>query len=107
MQGSNKENTVPGLCPSSVVVPAVHESFDVSLGDELIAALERLQRVRVDRDKTDELLGERALVLDMEMKAILDRGQMQKELEIELDRLYRLNEIKMSSLVMTINMLYH
>ncbi|XP_051131050.1 protein SCARECROW [Andrographis paniculata] len=83
----------PETEPFSFPVP----QMDASLADELGALRERLQRVRIDKDRTDKLLRERALSLDLRMKEILSRWEVQKQLEMELDRLYRLHQIRLAS----------
>ncbi|XP_057811249.1 high mobility group B protein 6-like, partial [Salvia miltiorrhiza] len=72
------------------------ELLDASLAEELSAIREKLERLRIDKERTDEMLRERSLFLDSQMKEIVDRGMLQKQLEIEVDRLFRLREIKLS-----------
>ncbi|KAL1543637.1 hypothetical protein AAHA92_20581 [Salvia divinorum] len=72
------------------------DSFDASLAEELSAIREKVERLRIDKEKTDKMLRERALLLDSQMKEIVDRGMLQKQREIEVDRLFRLKEIKLS-----------
>ncbi|KZV33110.1 hypothetical protein F511_03376 [Dorcoceras hygrometricum] len=82
---SNKENVHPMI-----------QSFDSSLAQELSAIREKLERLRIDRENTDEVLRQRGLMLDSHMKVILSRWEDQKQLEMEVDRLYRLKEIRLS-----------
>lgn len=98
---SDKENAPPVYStptPPAVkkVEPWPMEALDVSLADELSAIRQRLQRVKIDGEKTEKLLEERGRVLDLQMTDILNRGEVQKQLEMELDRLYRLKEIKLA-----------
>ncbi|CAA0836191.1 Unknown protein [Striga hermonthica] len=86
----NKENIPPQQKDSSM------ECIDGSLADELSAIRERLDRLRIDREKNERLLRERGLMLDLHLQDILNRGQAQKQLEIEVDRLYRLKEIRVA-----------
>lgn len=82
---SNKENIHPMI-----------QSFDSSLAQELTAIREKLERLRIDRENTDEVLRQRGMMLDSQMKEILNRWEDQKQLEMEVDRLYRLKEIRLS-----------
>ncbi|KAI3447855.1 hypothetical protein Pfo_004520 [Paulownia fortunei] len=96
VDNTNKEN-VPPIYSTPVKNESFQiESFDTSLAEELSAIREKLERLRIDKDKTEKMLRERDLILDLQMKEILDRGELQKQLEIEVDRLYRLKEIKLS-----------
>ncbi|KAJ0027479.1 hypothetical protein Pint_35083 [Pistacia integerrima] len=54
----------------------------------------KLERLRLDKEKTEKMLNERDTMLDMQMKELQYRGDTQKMLEIEVDRLYRLKELK-------------
>lgn len=92
---SNKEN-VPPIHSNPVKKESfLIESLDASLAEELTAIREKLDRLRIDKEKTDKMLRERSLALEREMKEIIDRGVLQKQLEIEVDRLFRLKEIKL------------
>ncbi|XP_031247516.1 high mobility group B protein 6 [Pistacia vera] len=70
------------------------ESLDASLAEELSAMRKKLERLRLDKEKTEKMLNERDTMLDMQMKELQYRGDTQKMLEIEVDRLYRLKELK-------------
>ncbi|KAL2899768.1 High mobility group B protein 6 [Bienertia sinuspersici] len=72
--------------------------MDASLAEELTAVKRKLERLKSDKDKTRELLQQRDRVLEVQMTELLDRGQFQKELEIEVDRLYRLKHLKLACL---------
>ncbi|KAK6118186.1 hypothetical protein DH2020_048087 [Rehmannia glutinosa] len=96
LHNSNKEN-VPPICLKKESFPI--EAFDASLADELSAIREKLERLRIDRESNEKLLRERGLVLDLQLKEIVNRGEVQKQLEIEVDRLYRLKEIRIACLV--------
>ncbi|KAL6520835.1 hypothetical protein OROGR_017404 [Orobanche gracilis] len=95
---NNKENLPPiySSAPLKKQYFPIKESFDSSLADELRSIRGKLERLRVDRDKTDKLLKERGFVLDLKFKEILGRGEIQKQLEMEVDRLYRLQEIRLA-----------
>ncbi|KAJ9543260.1 hypothetical protein OSB04_022967 [Centaurea solstitialis] len=101
---SNKENPKPNqnekrdLNRSSICTvaadPVQIEQFEVSLADELNAMREKMERLRLDREKTEKMLREREVMMEMKMKDLDHRGQIQKVLEMEVDRLYRLNELR-------------
>ncbi|KAJ9543259.1 hypothetical protein OSB04_022966 [Centaurea solstitialis] len=103
---SNKENPNPNpnqnekrdLNRSSICTvaadPVQIEQFEVSLADELNAMREKMERLRLDREKTEKMLREREVMMEMKMKDLDHRGQIQKVLEMEVDRLYRLNELR-------------
>lgn len=90
---SNKENVPPFY---STPVKKETDIVDPSLGDELNAIREKLERLRSEEVRNEKVLRERGLMLDLEMKEIVNRGEMQKQLELEVDRLYRLKEIKLA-----------
>ena len=60
-----------------------------------------MDRLRSDRERTEKMLRERDLMLEMKMKEVEERGEIQKSLEIELDRLYRLKQLQSQSVVTT------
>ncbi|KAG7027530.1 hypothetical protein SDJN02_11544, partial [Cucurbita argyrosperma subsp. argyrosperma] len=86
---ANKEN-----------VPPIHatatrtESCDLSLADELNAVKMKLERLRLDGERTEKMLRERDMVLEMRRKEILQRSEVQRDLEMEVDRLFRLKELR-------------
>ncbi|XP_010553157.1 PREDICTED: uncharacterized protein LOC104823322 [Tarenaya hassleriana] len=67
--------------------------FDTSLAEELGAFKKKLQRLREDHHSTEQLLSQRDRAMDLHMKHLLERGDFQKKLEIEVDRLFRLKEL--------------
>lgn len=75
-------------------VPIKIESFDSSLAEELGVIRKKLERLRLEKERTEKMLREMDLVLDMEMKEMEMRGKMQKELEMEVVKLQRLNELR-------------
>ncbi|XP_042058812.1 uncharacterized protein LOC121803175 [Salvia splendens] len=94
---SNKENIYSTPVKKERIQFQIEfDSFDASLAEELNAIREKVERLRIDKEKTDKMLRERSLLLDSQMKEIVDRGMQQKQLEIEVDRLFRLKEIKLS-----------
>lgn len=92
VENANKENPNPNN--GIVKKVQVFEQFEVSLADELNVMREKIYRLRADKEKTEKMLKDRGLMMEMKMKELEQRGEVQKELEIELDRLYRLNELK-------------
>ncbi|KAK6152555.1 hypothetical protein DH2020_015190 [Rehmannia glutinosa] len=96
VDNTNKENVPPFYSTPVKKQSFQIESFDASLAEELSAIRKKLERLGIDKDKTEEMLRERSLMLDLQIKEILCRWELQKQLEIEVDRLYRLKEIKLS-----------
>ncbi|KAL3615810.1 hypothetical protein CASFOL_040104 [Castilleja foliolosa] len=89
---SNKENLfLPSIFTKDSSFP-----MDASLADELSAIREKLERLRIDRENNEKMLGEKGFLLDLRLKEIVDRGEIQKQLEMEVDRLYRLKEIRIA-----------
>ncbi|KAF9594548.1 hypothetical protein IFM89_033518 [Coptis chinensis] len=84
----NKENN-----PVSPEVKKI-EPFDSSLAEELNVIRKRIERLRVEKDKTEKLLREKDLLLEMEMKEIQKRGNVQNEVEMEIEKLKRLKELE-------------
>lgn len=91
---SNKENRPIYATPMNMIEP-----IDASLAEELSAIRKKMERLRLDRERTEKMLKERDLVMEMQMKELESRGQIQKILEIELDRIYRLNQLHTRSIV--------
>uniref|UniRef100_A0A803NQ35 Uncharacterized protein n=1 Tax=Cannabis sativa TaxID=3483 RepID=A0A803NQ35_CANSA len=81
-----------------IIAPAKIGSFDASLAEELSAMRKRLERLRLDGERTERILKERDAVLDLEMKDLEKRGEIQKSMEDEVDRLYRLKQLHSQSL---------
>ncbi|TKY65662.1 high mobility group B protein 6 [Spatholobus suberectus] len=67
---------------------------ETSLAEELSAIKKKLERMRTDKERTEKTLNEKHAVLDAKMKEMEQRGEIQKNLEIEVDRLFRLKELK-------------
>ncbi|CAI9768422.1 unnamed protein product [Fraxinus pennsylvanica] len=81
---SNKENIAPSNYATHIKAECFPvESFDASLAEELSAIREKVERLRIDKQKTEKKLRERDLILDMKMEEIVQRGEVQRELEIE------------------------
>ncbi|KAJ6365816.1 hypothetical protein OIU76_030570 [Salix suchowensis] len=90
VKDSNKENhPIHTTTPTRPIV----EPLGSSLAEELSAIKKKLERLRSDRERTEKMLEERAMVLDLQKKELEQRGEAQKRLEIEVDRLYRLKEL--------------
>ncbi|KAK1391167.1 high mobility group B protein 6 [Heracleum sosnowskyi] len=95
---SNKENIPPpDFTGAKKAEMEVETLIDASLAEELSAIREKLERMRLDKENTEKLLHDRQIAMDMHMNQLLKRGQVQSLLEIEVDRLYRLNQIITSS----------
>ncbi|GKV03012.1 hypothetical protein SLEP1_g15377 [Rubroshorea leprosula] len=88
----NKENRPIYATPTRI------EPMDSSLAEELSAMRKKMERLRLDKEKTERMLRERSEMLDLQMKEMECRGEIQRELEIEVDRLYRLKELQCFSM---------
>ncbi|KAB2621800.1 high mobility group B protein 6 [Pyrus ussuriensis x Pyrus communis] len=89
---SNKENR------PIYVTPVKIEAMDASLAEELSAIRKKMERMKSDRERTEKMLKERDLMMEMQTKELENRGQIQRMLEIELDRIYRLNQLHVRSI---------
>nr|XP_028957172.1 uncharacterized protein LOC103433766 isoform X2 [Malus domestica] len=89
---SNKENRPVYVTPVKI------EAMDASLAEELSAIRKKMERMKSDRERTEKMLKERDLMMEMQMKELENRGQIQRMLEIELDRIYRLNQLHVRSI---------
>jgi hypothetical protein len=96
VKDSNKENH-----PIYTTIPtkSIIEPLDSSLAEELSAIKKKLERLRLDRERTEKMLKEREMVMDLQMKELEQRGEVQKRLEIQVDILYRLKELQSYSMV--------
>ncbi|KAE8703184.1 putative Transcript elongation factor IIS [Hibiscus syriacus] len=65
-----------------------------SLPEKLSAFRKKMERLRLDKENTEKLLKERDAVLLLQMKEIQERDQTQRHLEVQVDRLFRLKELK-------------
>ncbi|XP_023544763.1 high mobility group B protein 13-like [Cucurbita pepo subsp. pepo] len=87
---ANKENHPPIHAKAASV-----ESCDLSLADELNAVKRKLERLRLERERTEQRLKERDMILELRMKELLQRSKEQRDLEMEVDRLFRLKELRL------------
>ncbi|PRQ42684.1 hypothetical protein RchiOBHm_Chr3g0460321 [Rosa chinensis] len=90
---SNKENG-PVYAAQMIETAAM----DASLAEELSAMRKKLERIRLDRERTEKMLAERDAMLDFQMKEIENRGQIQRMVEIDVDRVFRLNQLHSQSI---------
>uniref|UniRef100_K7MTT8 Uncharacterized protein n=1 Tax=Glycine max TaxID=3847 RepID=K7MTT8_SOYBN len=90
----DKENN-----PVAAVAVLVAQPPETSLAEELSAVKKKLERMRADKEKTEKMLNEKHAILDAKMKEMEERGEIQKNLEIEVDRLFRLKELKYRCMV--------
>ncbi|KAJ6331440.1 hypothetical protein OIU76_009922 [Salix suchowensis] len=96
VKDSNKENhPIFSTTPTKSTI----EPLDSSLAEELSVIKKKLERLRLDRERTEKMLKERGMVMDLQMKELEQRGEVQKRLEIEVDRLYRLKELQSYSMI--------
>lgn len=85
---------------AAVSIPAAAPP-ETSLAEELSAVKKKLERMKEDKDRTEKILNEKHAMLDVKMKEMEERGEIQKNLEIEVDRLFRLKELKNRCMVCT------
>nr|KYP73020.1 hypothetical protein KK1_005627 [Cajanus cajan] len=85
----DKENN-----PIAIAAIPAAQPPETSLAEELSAIKKKLERMRADKERTEKTLNEKHAVLDAKMKEMEQRGEIQKNLEIEVDRLFRLKELK-------------
>ncbi|KAL6146347.1 PREDICTED: uncharacterized protein LOC101295356 [Fragaria vesca subsp. vesca] len=90
---SNKEN---GQVYGAQMIETA--AMDASLAEELSAMRKKLERIRLDRERTEKMLKEREAMLDLKTKEIENRGQIQKMVEIDVDRVFRLNQLHSQSI---------
>ncbi|KAG9135103.1 hypothetical protein Leryth_011591 [Lithospermum erythrorhizon] len=76
----NKENLISKMNHLKIINI---EPFEASLADELTAIRKKMERLKLDKDNTDNLLKERDLMIDMQMNQLQLRGEAQKHLEIQ------------------------
>ncbi|CAM8970735.1 unnamed protein product [Rhodiola kirilowii] len=75
-------------------LPTMMDGLDSSLGEELIEMRKRVERLKLDKEKTEKMLKERDALLELWREDMEKRGEEQIKLEIEMDRVYRINELK-------------
>ncbi|KAK2361358.1 hypothetical protein QL285_086518 [Trifolium repens] len=74
--------------------PIATPPLETSLAEELTAIKKKLERLRTDKEKTEKMLKDREALLDAKMKEMEEKSEIQKNLEIQVDRLFRLKELK-------------
>ncbi|XP_027351350.1 uncharacterized protein LOC113862464 [Abrus precatorius] len=87
----DKENNP--IAAAAAVTPLA-PPLETSLAEELSAIKKKLERLRADKERTEKTLNEKQAMLDVKLKEMEQRGEIQKNLEIEVDRLFRLKELK-------------
>ncbi|CAI8612951.1 unnamed protein product [Vicia faba] len=91
ISNADKEN-LPMEIAASATSPV--SPLGTSLGEELSAMKKKLERLRTDKEKTEKMLKEREALFDAKMKEMEEKSEIQKNLEIQVDRLFRLKELK-------------
>ncbi|KAF9680115.1 hypothetical protein SADUNF_Sadunf06G0086600 [Salix dunnii] len=98
VKDSNKENhPIFTTTPTKSII----EPLDSAIAEELSVIKKKLERLRLERERTEKMLKEREMVMDLQMKELEERGEVQKRLEIEVDRLYRLKELQSYSMIIS------
>ncbi|KAL8141057.1 hypothetical protein V2J09_007078 [Rumex salicifolius] len=96
---NNKENRPDFAPPATDTDSEVEVSpMDASLAEELDAVRKRLERLRMDRNTTERMLRLRDRVFEIRLQDFMLRGEFQKQLEVEVDRLYRLKQLQFHSM---------
>ncbi|KAJ7950130.1 High mobility group B protein 6 [Quillaja saponaria] len=85
---ANKENHPIYSTPTKI------QPLDSSLAEELSAIKKKLERLKLDKEKTEKMLKEKDMAMEIMLKELEQRGEIQNTLEIEVDRLYRLKELR-------------
>lgn len=95
----NHQHPVTATATATEKMETTVLDLNSSLAEELNAARMKTERLRLDKEKTEKMLKEREALLLLQMKEIEERGQIQRHLEIQVDRLFRLKELKSYSTV--------
>ncbi|XP_022760937.1 uncharacterized protein LOC111307191 [Durio zibethinus] len=103
---SDKENQTHHPIPMTMFATPTKKmeaalDLDSSLAEELSAIRKKMERLKLDKEKTEKMLKKREATLHLQMKEMEERGQIQKQLEMEVDRLFRLKELKSYCMVIT------
>ncbi|KAG9443287.1 hypothetical protein H6P81_014627 [Aristolochia fimbriata] len=86
---SDKENrSVPA---EDAIAP-----FDSSLAEELVAIRRKLERLRLEEEKTERVLKERDFFLEKGMRDWERRGLEQSRVELEIQKILKLKELRSS-----------
>ncbi|KAF7147919.1 hypothetical protein RHSIM_Rhsim03G0028100 [Rhododendron simsii] len=81
-ENNNNRHMVYAATPTKI------ELIDVSLAEELSSVCLKLDRMRLDKEETEKILRERDLAMEAGMKELVERVEIQKMLEIEVNRLF-------------------
>ncbi|KAL5974818.1 hypothetical protein ACLOJK_031489 [Asimina triloba] len=73
--------------------------FDASLAEELVAMRRKMERLREEKEKTEEVLSQRERRLDEMMREMERRWTEQRAVQIEVDRIRRLKQLNDSCTV--------
>lgn len=85
----SEASTIP-ISPSSKQDSKKQQSFE----KELLEMQEMLQQMRLEKEKTEELLKERDEALKQKDEELENRGREQEKLQVELKKLQKLKEFK-------------
>lgn len=72
---------------------------EASLAEELEIVRKRRERIRLERERTEELLREMDLVLETSLKEMERRAEEQSSVELELYKVLLLKDLRTSSMV--------
>ncbi|WVZ26107.1 hypothetical protein V8G54_004651 [Vigna mungo] len=88
--GKVSESSVTPISPSSKQDSKKEQSFE----KELLQMQEMLQQMRLDKEKTEELLKAKDEALKQKDEELENRGREQEKLQVELKKLQKLKEFK-------------
>lgn len=70
------------------------QSKQSSFEKDLLEMQEKMQQLRLEKEKTEELLKEKDEMLKQKEQELDERGRQQEKLQIELKKLHKLKEFK-------------
>ncbi|KAF3330406.1 hypothetical protein FCM35_KLT03760 [Carex littledalei] len=89
----------PSVCKETVKKEKRgNELREASLAEELEIVRKRREKLRLEREKTEELLTERDLVLERAMKEMERRAEEQNSIELEIYKFILLKDLRTSSM---------
>ncbi|XP_078153689.1 uncharacterized protein LOC144548851 [Carex rostrata] len=99
---TSKENHLiqPSVCKENLKKEKQDDELmrEASLAEELEIVRKRRERLRLEREKTEEMLRERDLVLERAMKKMERRGEEQNSIELEIYKFILLKDLRTSSM---------
>lgn len=106
---ASKENHLiqPSVCEENLKEEKQDDELrEASLAEELEIVRRRRERLRLEREKTEEMLTERDLVLERAMKEMERRAEEQNSIELEIYKFILLKDLRTSSMVSDLHLLF-